>query len=422
MRNTSATPHVCYSGVETILECGGSYAGYCNTTTGSCVCRSGWSGRSDYWTMDLREYGGRVLDCQVNLRAIQILNAIVFVNGIVCSAIHAFILRQTWRLYRKRKANKVRLMWWSFAPLQVQILVVILFLAQALVGALKATDPEGTHALLGIHLPASLAGLLFIWLIPPIGAIHLMSRRKTLLAKALFLGGEEASAIQSKLSRSWRRVIALALITELAPLCFYPILVAFKPLEDDKMLPFSGGRFLLFPGAILAMVVVLLVFSNEYRQDLVLINSLFAKLSGMVNTSVTPGVRRKVSVRSATTQTRLQEAHLSLQEHYAAIRQGLHVLAASFGILVVVPPLWTRWGWVSPFCFLYPTMLVFKASAQQTPSAYGGVVARHLRLSLVRHGPVRSSSVGTIEEEREGEMGQDEATRMAATSDSPSES
>ena len=42
----------CYSGSEVLFECGGAYAGTCNTTSGSCLCNDGWSGHSDIVPLD----------------------------------------------------------------------------------------------------------------------------------------------------------------------------------------------------------------------------------------------------------------------------------------------------------------------------------------------------------------------------------
>ena len=53
--NTSLnTSLLCYYGGEIIgaVPCGGPGVGVCNTTTGSCACAEGYSGWSDFVSMD----------------------------------------------------------------------------------------------------------------------------------------------------------------------------------------------------------------------------------------------------------------------------------------------------------------------------------------------------------------------------------
>ena len=42
----NSTARACYTSLEVLFECGGSYAGVCNTTSGSCVCSPGFSGHT----------------------------------------------------------------------------------------------------------------------------------------------------------------------------------------------------------------------------------------------------------------------------------------------------------------------------------------------------------------------------------------
>jgi hypothetical protein len=104
----AATLRPCYGGVEILFECGGTYAGACNATTGSCECAPNWSGHTDVIPMDTTNWGGRVLSCQTHTITVKVLWAATLVP--------IFLILTTWpsassallKMYRKKKRNKMR--------------------------------------------------------------------------------------------------------------------------------------------------------------------------------------------------------------------------------------------------------------------------------------------------------------------------
>ena len=195
----------CYSGIEVVFECGGSYAGYCNHTTGSCVCINGWSGRSDWYTMDLTPYGGRVLDCQVHLQAVQIIYGLIFaVSSLQSLYTCIFVLPATVATHRKELCSgKTSKQLWMHAPLQIQVLLCIAIISTALLAGAIVFDPNRDLTLLGIHKPVSVIAFIYFLAMTATGHLDLTSRRSKLLGKGILLSNKTGSgALAEQIKRA----------------------------------------------------------------------------------------------------------------------------------------------------------------------------------------------------------------------------
>ena len=404
----ASLPKPCYSGIETVFECGGSYAGYCNTTTGSCECINGWSGRSDWITMDLEPYGGRVLDCPVHILALRVLYGVVFVpSGLFALFLGIVTLPQTWMLYR-RKTRKQAIKWWSFGPLQVQFWIFVAIGFTAILSYLKMLDQTGSTALIGIHKPISFIAYMYFHAVTMTAHVDLLSRRNTLLKKKMFLQGESNENIRLQLKASKLRLRVMTALMLIPPACFYAILAFCPQSADDQTLPFSSGRFFLYPGAGILAAILLLIYYWTLRQDLAMIDALFRRLIGMASASrgsmtKRPSFRQKVFRKSFVDKMpnedtkhavgSIQEAHGKLHFHYEEIQKSILVTASGFVAAIVVPPLWTRWCWFPPLIFLMWIFTGVQVSKHHTPKAYSGAKVRAIssRLSSVRGLSMRAS-------------------------------
>ena len=213
---TSATGNLsllaCYSGVEVVWECGGKHAGYCNHTTGSCVCINGWSGRSEYtFTMDLEPYGGRVLSCPVHLPTIQVLYGILLTVMGTCLVFQvAYVLPKTVTLYRQylnkpgeRKKSVV-----AFRPCQMQALFLIYFTAQGAVSLLKFTDPAWDSTLYGIHMPISILMTLHFLAIVTMAFLDFSTRRTQHIAETVPLFTRRSSKCRGSQDPIWPQQVS----------------------------------------------------------------------------------------------------------------------------------------------------------------------------------------------------------------------
>ena len=146
----------CYSGSEVLFECGGAYAGTCNTTSGSCLCNDGWSGHSDIVPLDTSSYGGRVLSCPVHVATIKVLWALTLLPLASTIYLYPSSFKTAWATFlRKRRTD----------PLQYTIIfnalcMIPLYMVSLLtLAVLKLADNGGT-ALVGVHVaPTSLFAL-----------------------------------------------------------------------------------------------------------------------------------------------------------------------------------------------------------------------------------------------------------------------
>lgn len=394
--HTNSSKKPCYMGVVTVFECGGSYAGSCDHTTGSCVCIHGWSGRSDFLTMDLEPYGGRVLDCPVHVLALRVMHGIMFaVSSLYALFMAVVVVPQTWMLYRRKAHKKPGLIrWWAFGPLQVQFWVLMAVIFTAAVGCLKMLDSTFSTTLLGIHEPISSITFARFLSSAMVGHVDLMLKRNTLLKKKMFLQGESNESISQRLNNSRWRLRLLTFLLIIPAACFYSMLPAFPQSPDDSKLPFASGRFLLYPGFGIVAVILFLIYIRTLHQDLEMIDALFRRLVGMVSASqdrVTkrPSFMHKVFRKSFASKMpnedsrqavgSIQEARTKLYEHYGKMRKSLMTNVVNYVLTIAVPPLWTRTCWTTPVVLLMFVAAARKVSKTHTPQAYS---VRKLRAKL----------------------------------------
>ena len=135
----------CYYGWEVIgaVPCGGPGVGVCNTTTGSCVCADGYSGWSDFVSMDETQYGagGRVLDCPIHMPTLQVLYSLPMLVNLYAMVLALFALDSQIAKFRKlnaRRRRRSRLRrqntsmrltatvrhWWDHAPLVIVVVYI----------------------------------------------------------------------------------------------------------------------------------------------------------------------------------------------------------------------------------------------------------------------------------------------------------
>ena len=365
----------CYSGPETVFECGGSYAGYCNHSTGSCVCVNGWSGHSDFLSMDLVSRGGRVLDCPVHLQALQVLWAIVF--GLTCASCPFVVLvalPKTWTTFKKRRKNPKK--WWAHPPLQMQGLIFTCQVLAAVISGLKMLDQTRQETLIGIHEPISSLWTAYFWMITAVAHNDFSSRRTALVKKKLFLQGVSKTDISPRLRSAARKFRVLGLFTAICPLCYCTILVWYPQSIKD---PTPTGRFFLFPGMLAVSCFTLLTYVAFVRQDSSNVDVVFTKLISMATATQTSGMGlgslRRLSCQmppdvQATLKTILGVRE-KVKNYYRTVALRMVVLAVVRALGVVVPPFWTRWSWMSPL-----VILLYWPSGLYTSAFYAPSVGR----------------------------------------------
>ena len=404
MSNASILP--CYSGIEIVLECGGQYAGSCDHTTGSCVCRNGFSGRSDYtFTADLRPWGGRVLNCPVHLPTLRVIYAIIAtVALILCIFQGAWVLPQTIRVYRKHLHRGRR----RRTPLQVQLSVMMAFVLLSAIGIMKASDAAAERTLLGIHEPISSLVSGFVLCLFTATLLDFNFRRDAFLKKGLFLRGTPSAEISRQLTIArWRfRIVFLVIgVTYTFP---NTVLARFHPSGDSTLLPFSEGRFLLQPGSSVLTIVALLFWRRELRRWLVMIDDLFTRLARWTSTSAThsfanpssseaassnpsatankdgaiasskPAFTRAASQNTTAALKKLKIGRNKLENYYKLTRRTIATNCVGLTVVLVVPPLWATMSWIQPFYYLLPLPSILTAIATYTPSAFRGALGEQI--------------------------------------------
>ena len=70
----STAVRACYNSLEVLFECGGAYAGVCNTTSGSCVCNTGWSGHTGAFRVNSKVVGEQARPIQEYIENPALLN------------------------------------------------------------------------------------------------------------------------------------------------------------------------------------------------------------------------------------------------------------------------------------------------------------------------------------------------------------
>ena len=204
---TMAQP-LCYSGSEVLFECGGAYAGACNTTSGSCLCFPGWSSQSDVIQMGHR---ARVLSCPIHLATLKVLWGFVLAPLASCIYVYPSCFKTAWGTYlRKRSDDPLQYMiicaMAIFGPISLSSLLALVIL--------KLADIDGT-ALVGIHVvPTSLFALttfcfIFMFTVTTLrslkgaiaGAVHLPSSTP--------VGGDRRSQSQKKIHQLYAVVLGV---------------------------------------------------------------------------------------------------------------------------------------------------------------------------------------------------------------------
>ena len=135
----------CYSGDHILVgECGGSYAGTCNTTTGSCMCAPGWSSRSDLVPMvvTLASGGGGtatsvVLGCSTNRAAMLVSWGLPLLPVLHTLVRYPRLFRQHWRLYLR---NPRFSRWWQHMQLPILTFAMLHHTAMLGLCAIKLTS------------------------------------------------------------------------------------------------------------------------------------------------------------------------------------------------------------------------------------------------------------------------------------------
>ena len=385
----------CYSGIEIVFECGGSYAGYCDHETGSCVCINGWSGKADGgFNMDLRPYGGRVLDCPPHVPTLRALYGIMLV---ICAALFifhaAYVLPKAARSYRKSSRTKAR-HWTCFKPLHIELMVMTTFALLSALAATKIADAEWEWTLLGYHAPTNVLCLAYVAVLVFLGYTDFMTRRDALLKKKLFLRGEEDCAISRQLMRGHWKFRAVNIAAAASYLCLTAFLPMFPPSADDSTLPFGSGRFLLSPASEVIIIITQLLYREFLKQDMASINELFDKIANMTKgnsssaestgdrtgtltttTTTFTGpqqVQRKITGRTVAALHHIETSRRKLQSYYQRTRKSLLATAFASGIILVVPPLWPRYSWWLVCQYLLYTPAIHQLSQSTTPPKASG--------------------------------------------------
>lgn len=116
---STSTPIPCYSGIASFGVCS---SGFCNLTTGSCVCNAGYFGAADFVTMDRTAApGGVVLDCPSSEAALRVLHCVALVPTLFAAVQFYLSMRDQWPAYvrkRDRGGNNVR-HWYQYTSLYI---------------------------------------------------------------------------------------------------------------------------------------------------------------------------------------------------------------------------------------------------------------------------------------------------------------
>ena len=96
----------CYSGSEVLFECGGAYAGTCNTTSGSCLCKPGWSSSSDVIPMVV--HGGRVLSCPVHVATLKVLWGFIIVPLVASIYMYPSAFKTGWTTFLRKRSDPIQ--------------------------------------------------------------------------------------------------------------------------------------------------------------------------------------------------------------------------------------------------------------------------------------------------------------------------
>ena len=370
--NQNATRLPCYSGIAVPFECGGPYAGFCDHATGSCVCINRWSGKSEFtFVMDLRPYGGRVLDCPVHLPALRGLYAVCLITSV---GITLFTLGKvlphavmTFKRYAEKRPEKEC---WSYLPLKIVAVVLVTLLSADVFYTIKVIAPE---SLLGVDEPVT-----SVWLITATGLqaaayLDITARRNSVLKKDSFLRGQGSTETSRRLKAARRSFKVLAIVTYIPYVLMYVLLPRFPPSADDEALPFANGRFLLWPGGEILLVLMLIIYQWVLKKDMQLINGLFQKLRDMTKMSSKKDYTKSFTRRTLTAMEEIDIARRNLESFYQKSRRAILFRAFSVLVFICIPFMWSKRAWLVPLTlpgFLGPS---FKLLSNHVPSAFGKV-------------------------------------------------
>ena len=179
----------CYSGSDVLFECGGAYAGACNTTSGSCVCNDGWSGHSDIVPLDTTSFGGRVLSCPVHVATIKVLWALVLLPMASCVYMYPSSFKTAWTIFlRKRGDDRLQYMIISVG----MVVMPAYFVTGLALVVLKLADHGGT-ALVGVHVVPTFLCALNTFCFCGMGLNQFLSSLKGAIAGAVHLPSPRSS-------------------------------------------------------------------------------------------------------------------------------------------------------------------------------------------------------------------------------------
>ena len=378
--NTSlSTSLPCYYGWEVIgsVPCGGPGIGVCNTTTGSCVCADGYSGWSDFVSMDETQYGagGRVLDCHMHALALQVLYSLPMLVNLYAMVLALFALDSQIAMFRKLQARRRRRSrlrrqntsmrltatvrhWWDHAPLVIVVVYIAIAGPVGIALAIwKIAQPEIQF---GIHGPYTF--LTGVWLISCVH-IGLFERLHALdtTAKSRMTGdAKEAIAAQAA---SLRFTVKWA---------YVPSYIVYTPILAAPFLEYiptwgSGQKGFAAFGT-QRVIYIAYHFCIAFNMAVLFGTSLMASRRMRAMFVVILGFPHDDDKKKS-----IEDVRNRFLEAETVQMKGPVVLGVWFLLCIAVPPLWTRNGYAFPLMHLL--LAVGFVKIMNTMKAKRGVVA-----------------------------------------------
>lgn len=160
-RNWTNITGGCFSSHELLATCGGAYAGTCVSM--SCECREGWDGHSDFITMDLTPWGGRILECPSLRSGLLLLWMLPLLPCLVAIFLVAKLSRERWKGGYENNSTK------KFAILVLIVSVLFSCIAMCLLKIFGARH----QMLVGIHVaPTFLYSITCVLAFVTLGFFH----------------------------------------------------------------------------------------------------------------------------------------------------------------------------------------------------------------------------------------------------------
>ena len=232
----------CYSGSEVLFECGGAYAGTCNTTSGSCLCNDGWSGHSDIVPLDTTPWStsfggrGRVLSCPVHGATLKVMWAIVLIPLAACIYMYPPSFKTAWATYLRKRRDD---------PLQYVIIfngaftVPVFLISMVALVVLKLADNGGT-ALVAVHFAPTFLFALNTISYLAMGLNQLLRALKGVFSGAVHLPSTAGRGDQRSHSQKTLHRLYIVVIGGIVPTMFQDIPL-FVSMAYPPQIPVDGA-------------------------------------------------------------------------------------------------------------------------------------------------------------------------------------